>query len=313
SVSLLLNLFEQQVLNPSCLKILRVGRFTENLSEDLLIKFVRVLTENNLIHTAIEIYHDYYSEEKKKKSIDRDFTLSLLTHEDLLKPCDESSLMQCDDFYWEEVAKIFIKKFPKYSIKIAEFILDNVGKKGTIYDSLYSAAFGLLTSIAKDNNSEVWRILQQYLDEPRDLRSYHLEDWLRGEHNYSDKISGALYLFEPQLIWDWIDRDVENRAWYIAHIVPKSLFRSADNVCLTREVLVRYGDREDVRSSLFANFSSESWVGPRSIHSRRKKEWLLEYTKEEDNDNVIRWIDEYVDYLNESIEEAKIREERERY
>jgi hypothetical protein len=79
---------------------------------------------------------------------------------------------------------------------------------------------------------------------------------------------------------------------------------------LAREVLVRYGARKDVRSNLMNNFSSEGWTGPASLHYQQKKQQLLDFKKEEDNENVKRWIDEYVSILNQEIEQAKIEEER---
>jgi predicted solute-binding protein len=59
-----------------------------------------------------------------------------------------------------------------------------------------------------------------------------------------------------------------------------------------------------------ANFSTESWLGSLSQHLLSKKQKLLDFKKTEDNENVIRWIDEYVSELEVRIEEAKIREER---
>jgi hypothetical protein len=75
-------------------------------------------------------------------------------------------------------------------------------------------------------------------------------------------------------------------------------------------VLIRYGASEDVRSSLRANFSSEGWSGPASLHYQEKKDWLLASKKDEDNENVKRWIDEYVSVLDREIEQARVEEER---
>jgi hypothetical protein len=103
---------------------------------------------------------------------------------------------------------------------------------------------------------------------------------------------------------------VPELTWYIASFVPKTLFREEGKICLAREVLVRYGARKDVRSNLMNNFSSEGWTGPASLHYQQKKQQLLDFKKEEDNENVKRWIDEYVSILNQEIEQAKIEEER---
>ena len=79
---------------------------------------------------------------------------------------------------------------------------------------------------------------------------------------------------------------------------------------LGREVLVRYGDREDVRRNLTANFATEGWTGNRSLHLQKKKDNLLRFKDGEPNHNVRMWIDEYVSMLDEDIEAARIAEER---
>ena len=94
-------------------------------------------------------------------------------------------------------------------------------------------------------------------------------------------------------------------------MVPKTLFREHGRFCLAREVLVRYGDRKDVKNELTANFSTEGWTGPESSHLQGKKECLLKYKTEETNENVQRWIDEYVAIIDKENERAQIREERE--
>ena len=106
-----------------------------------------------------------------------------------------------------------------------------------------------------------------------------------------------------------VDEDADQRGWYLATMVPPNLFREEGRECLAREVLVRYGDREEVRRNLMANFSTEGWTGHRSLHLQEKNE-LLEFKEEEVNHNVRRWIDEYVAVLEEDSESAKISEER---
>jgi len=60
-----------------------------------------------------------------------------------------------------------------------------------------------------------------------------------------------------------------------------------------------------------ANFSSEGWSGPESLHLEAKKRELLEFKKGETESNVKRWIDEFVGVLNRRIERARMGEERE--
>ena len=69
--------------------------------------------------------------------------------------------------------------------------------------------------------------------------------------------------------------------------------------------------RKDVRRNLMANFSTEGWAGSASLHHEMKKQQLLEFLKEEDNENVRIWVDEYVAALDEDIRRENIEEERE--
>jgi hypothetical protein len=59
-----------------------------------------------------------------------------------------------------------------------------------------------------------------------------------------------------------------------------------------------------------ANFSTEGWSGPASLHYQEKMQQLFDIKREEDNENVKRWIDDYVLALGWDIEQARIEEER---
>ncbi|GAH48373.1 unnamed protein product, partial [marine sediment metagenome] len=136
--------------------------------------------------------------------------------------------------------------------------------------------------------------------------------WLRGGDLFEEE-EGQLRFFSTDMVWEWVDQDIEKRAWYLATFVPKVLFKQEGKICWARELLIRYGTLKDVRDNLVANFSSEGWTGPASLHFQQKKESLLAFRKEEDNKNVIKWIDDYVEGLNRQIEYEKINEERRGY
>jgi len=124
---------------------------------------------------------------------------------------------------------------------------------------------------------------------------------------------GSLTLFDPEDIWEWVEENIEKRAWYLATFVPPVLFRAGEKTCFARELLVRYGERDDVRRNLSANFSTEGWSGPASMHYENKKNMLLDYKKRETNSNVLRWVDDYISSLEYQIEKSKVQEEREGY
>jgi hypothetical protein len=113
-----------------------------------------------------------------------------------------------------------------------------------------------------------------------------------------------------QGIWDWVQEDIEKRASYLAHFVPKIISLNKWQGSLARDVLIHYGHREDVRRELRANFSSEGWSGPASEHYQERKRFLLELKKIETNVKVKRWIDEYVSLVTGEIRLARIEEDK---
>ena len=153
---------------------------------------------------------------------------------------------------------------------------------------------------------------------PPDRRSLSIAWWLQGrdrhyDHDPEDKEDKrtALEYVPQERIWKWIDADIENRVWYFADlIVPKSLFREEGEMCLAREMLVRYGHMEQVRGNFSANYSSGGFSGLSSFHWAGQKRMLQDFKKTEDNQNVRQWIDEYTAWLDKVIEQARIDEER---
>ena len=67
---------------------------------------------------------------------------------------------------------------------------------------------------------------------------------------------------------------------------------------------------KDVRSSLYANFATEGWVGSESSHISEKLKNLREYRKAESNRKVLNWVDDYIRGLEKDLKRAEIEEER---
>ena len=84
--------------------------------------------------------------------------------------------------------------------------------------------------------------------------AFHIKQWLR---------DGGLTCMPPDEVWTWIDAALEKLAWYAATFVPSILDTGATATSWGRELLVRYGDRQDVRNNLHANLSTQVWTGAR--------------------------------------------------
>lgn len=234
-----------------------------------------------------------------------------MSHESLFQNFDAFSRDQMDSHYWTEIGQAFVQLYPKKSLIIADKILEHFGETGTILESFYSRENNILNGITRRYPKEVWMRITKYLGPPIDSRAFYITQWLRGRDLFGEEKEGGLSLIPLEDVWNWIDGDVEKRAWYLASFVPKMLFHQEQRVCLAREVLVRYGEREDVRRNLIANFSTEGYSGPASLHYREKRQKLLDFRKEEKDEKVKSWIDKYVSYLESEIKRTRMEEERE--
>ncbi len=300
-----LNLARKKVIGPNSFRMFNYGGSVEDISEDIFNMWVELLLESpetTAISIAMELFYFYYIHYSSKHTMPKELALKILTHKSLFQKVDIKSRNQRDDYDWTEIGKVFLNLYPDRAMEIADIVLKNFGKEDTIITRFHSSSEDLLNEIAKKHPIKMWNIIKKYLGPPIDHRAYGIKGWIQG--------SNFLSLIPLKEIWSWVDQDIEKRARFLASFVPKTLHRDKEAVCLVRELLIRYGEKDDVRGALSANFSSEFWWGPASIHYQKKKEGLLKFRQEKDNKNVKLWIDEYVSGLDLLINQSKIREER---
>lgn len=309
----IIDLAEKGIVGISHFRMFGWGNDILNLSKHVFnnwIKFLLDSSDTYAVSIALGFYHFYYLSRASKHTLPEELTLELLTHQLLFQKPEAGRRDQMDDYYWTEIGKSFVQLYPRKSLELADKMLEHFGEDDTILDGFRSQTQAVLNEITRLYPEEVWMRVTRYLGPPIDSRAFHIKEWLRGRGFFERGEEGALPMIHLEKILGWVDEDVENRAWYLASFVPKKLFREEGKICLAREVLMRYGTREDVRRNLMANFSTEGWSGPASLHYQEKKQQLLEFKREEDNENVKRWIDEYISSLDRQIERAKIEEER---
>src|SRR5262249_10272738 len=103
----------------------------------------------------------------------------------------------------------------------------------------------------------------------------------------------------------WIEKNVIHRLPIILHAVPVGGKPLADPA---RALLVRWGDREDVRSYLTAAFFTGAWSGPETAWLSEKLEEGQSWLKDSDP-HVRTWAMELVETIQKRHEQVRIREE----
>ena len=311
----LLNLATNGIIGVSHFGIFVYGRTIDSLSDEVFtawIEFLLSATEKSAVLLALHLYHRYYISRKPEPTLPRKLTFRLLVHPSLFEESDPHRSNTMTDYYWAEIGIAFLHCCPEKSLELVEPMLSHFGQDGAIFD-IYSQTCSVLDQITKWYPVEVWEQVSRILEDQTDFsRAASLEQWLKeGDSSGREERTGALTLIPREKIWEWVDEDIESRAWYLAgRLVPKTLSAEEWKTSLMREILVRYGTQNDVRSILMEIYSGEGWHGPTSLHFDQKKEKLLCIKADEDNEDVKRWIDEFVNGLKDAIEHEKMEEER---
>lgn len=287
------------------------GKAIEKLSEVVFqewIVFLLTKSEVVTVSIALDLFATFYVRGNTNLQPPEELTLQLITHPILFSPSESHQFHQFSTYHWEQISECFISLYPNRSIDIADVILNNFGQENNAFDSHRSHTQKILAEISRQHSEEVWKKITRHLTFPLDSKAFYITHWLRGNYFWAkDNSGGALHFFPKNLVWQWVDEDIEQRAWFVASFIPPQLSEGG----WAREILIRYGKRDDVKRNLIANFSTEGWTGPESAHLERKKEMLVEYVKRETDESVKAWIDGYVISLERRIEQSKVEEERE--
>lgn len=315
----ILNLLETGVIGITDFWVFRFRAFVDHISESVFGKILDVLLaapSSFAASTALDLVDFRYRRRQAEQQLPETLGYRVLTHPGFFHKPENGRRDQMDEYRWKEVGLNFVLLYPDRSMELADHVLMYMGQDGAITDGLYPAPLSILDEITRKYPLEMWKKVSAYLVIPNDLRSWSISTWMQGRNrryglDQEDQFQPALNCFPIDLIWKWIDEDLENRAWYFAYsLVPKQLFREEGKTCLAREMLVRYGHLEPVGRNFSCNFNSGGWSGPDSLHWAERKRMLQDFRTTEDNQMVRQWIDEQIELLDQRIELARVEEER---
>ena len=311
----ILELATSGIVNVNHFGMFTYSKTIESLSKEVFMRWIEFLlnvTDKSAASIVLHLYHCYYIFDKPEPTLPCDLTFRVLSHPVLFEESDRYRFDTMTDYYWVEIGKVFLHHYPGKSLELVGPILSHFGREGSIID-VYSQTCSVLDQIAEKYPVEVWEHVSKLLEDQTDFSKVaSLERWLReGVSLPREERKEALTFIPPEKIWEWVDKDVENRASYLAYrLVPKTLSVVGWRTSLARAILIRYGGQKEVRNTLRSNYLTEGWHGPGSLHYKEKQQQLLRLKQEEDNENVKQWIDEFVNGLEDAIKHEKMEEER---
>lgn len=211
--------------------------------------------------------------------------------------------------YWLQLSKTLIKQNPDSEMIVLRKLIENIGNSGAITDRLGPEGERYLDEMVARRPVEAWQMVSEYINPPMDTRGFVITRWLRGDQGFRGRSPGPMRHIPREVVSKWIEGDSETRAPYVAQMAPKDFTPESWNGSLIREVLRGFGDRDSVRSAVFANFFTGGWSGPASIHYTEQRDQLLQIKSSERDPLAIRWLNDAIASLEQSIEQAKIEEE----
>jgi hypothetical protein len=311
----ILSLVEKGTIEFYHMEHFKYGTYIREISDEMLAKFVRVMIakkQKRASSIALDVFSRYFVDKESGHEMPKELALEVLTDPSFFIESDGYSDTM-NEFIWAQVAKKFLEKFgddKDQVVKVGYLMLDNIGNSGSILDHIDREVKDILTKISETYPDEMWLRALNKIEE----KGYFIfKHWLSSNRFFSgpDQVeSSILQKIKLNVLWAWVDADIEKRAWFIASLVPNNFTNAPGEVCLAREVLIKYGDREDVRRNLHANFFSEGWSGKASDHHQSRLNAILPLRASETDPKVLKWLDEYIDRRKKSIENSKTGEER---
>ncbi|MDQ3750220.1 MAG: hypothetical protein M3367_14590 [Acidobacteriota bacterium] len=313
------DLFEKNEISFWELNRFQYGLQIQNLSENTLkrwIKFLLAQTDAYAISIALNYLYQYYIEDSHSKNVKlklpKDLAFKALTHKTLFDESQQDRFDQMSTYYWELVGRKFVSLFKDKALKFAEILIKNFGKDGCLNRGLDEAPISVLNEVSRKFSLELWRIASSQIRFPIDKKTMRIKFWLeKGVIQFGNDTRQDYSDVPLEELWKWIDEKIEKRAWFVAWFVPSIIAKSENKSPVARELLIRYGDREDVRNNLYANFGTTGVItGNMSEYYQRRLDEFNEYRKKEDNPRILQWLDDYIEQLKLNVEQSRIREER---
>jgi hypothetical protein len=182
------------------------------------------------------------------------------------------SLRNMDEYAWASIAKALVGRQPT---RLAATILAFLHSREPVH-SRDDFSELLALSIKAGGETVFLEVIGPAIDREPELL------WRMGNRIAGKNLLDAI---SPGLIIAWIERSPETRLEIFSHAatVPDKPAES-----LARELLVRWGDKPEVLSSLAATFQSGSWWGPESAWMRRKLA-SLQIWKQDPDTRVRSW------------------------
>ncbi len=274
---------------------------TKGISDNLfqqVIYTLLALGDDTSIKICTEAIHSYYFGETATGEIPEELIFDILS-----KVPSSNRRDQMHGYYWEKIAKEFLKEHLHRKLELFNIILRDAGRI-----SRYGNMAELADEIVKDHPDDSWKIISELL-ETEPIKRHQLISWLGDSSTGDTRKYGAIRNMPASAIIDWVKADLGNRCWLIQGFLPKTLDKTEG--LLTRLFIEEFCDDTQISDSLFVFFLSGGRRGPESEYLSGIRDAARQWMADISSPKIQAWLGKFIDFLNDRIEASQIREERE--
>lgn len=277
------------------------NKISEHLFQEIITTLLRNPDQTS-VNISRQLVYNYYFAQSPSTDFPEELVFDVLA----LRSATEPHSSMAD---WNEIAKGFIKKHPMRSMDLLNEILRNIRRISRYDDTSFIEEIAV--EIVRDHPLEAWKVISEIpVSRPKDRKvvfRWFADTGLGDMPQDMQKENVVNYLPSEEVV-RWINDDPEHRLWLIQEILPQTLDQ-AKGGRLTRLFIEEFCDDDRVAYSLFGHLGGMSLLKSDYLSMKRDeaRQWLTEIS----SIKIQLWLGKYIDYLNDQIKDAKIREERE--
>jgi hypothetical protein len=306
----LVELCRSGVANPECLERFWYSSRLEEFEESVFLELIQVQLSNSrlaLWSNAVHMFHSYYLRPGAERAVPEQETFRLLTP----LAWNGERGFHAASYYWSRLAAAFVAQYPTRKWEFFTAVLRLGTKQWNLLNDFEMNQEQVLTTILRSDPEQAWKCVTEVFSTAGKDASYGIQHWLSdgNQRLTGNEEPGPIQFIQPDTVFAWLDQDVEERAYWVIHALPKTMDASPGGR-LTREFIARYGANERFSGSLCSRFHTRAWSGSASDYYRSLRNQSHEWLSGERNQTVRCWIEGYIDQLSAYIEQAEIEEER---
>ena len=276
-------------------------RISDHLFQEIITTLLR-RPDQTSVNISRRLVYNYYFAQGSSADFPEELVFEVLALSSATEP--HSSMAD-----WNDLAKGFIKKHPTRSMDLLNEILRNIRQISRHGDTSFIEEIAV--EIVRDHPLEAWKTISEIpVSKPEDRRTVFrwLADTGLGDMPEDMLKENVVNYLPAEEVLRWIKNDPEHRLWLIQEILPPTLDQ-AKGGRLTRLFIEEFCHDDHVAYSLFGHLGGMSLLKSDYLSRKRDeaRQWLTEFSSVK----IQSWLGKYIDYLNDQIKDAKIREERE--